>query len=141
MPRQLLSENELAAPLGVSRTPIREALSKLEQEGLVEIVPQHGTYVTPIVPDRVYGNPFVREALESAWIGAAASRCTEGDAEHLRAVLERQRAAASDAAFFEADEAMHCLLMAIGGHEHAWEVVAAAKLHLDRVRRLAVRAW
>jgi DNA-binding GntR family transcriptional regulator len=140
VPRQTLSENELAASLGVSRTPVREALGKLEEDGLIQIIPQYGTFVAPIVPEHVYGNQFIREALECASLGAAAARCTESDARQLRALVARQRAADSDAVFFQADEAMHCMLMAIGGQEHAWQVVETAKLHLDRVRHLAVRS-
>jgi DNA-binding GntR family transcriptional regulator len=139
VPRQPLSENELAASLGVSRTPVREALGKLEEEGLVQIIPQYGTFVAPIVPEHVYGNQFIREALECACLEAAAVRCTESHGRQLRALIARQRAAESDSAFFSADDAMHCLLMAIGGQEHAWRIVEAAKLHLDRVRHLAVR--
>jgi len=139
-PRQPLSENALAASLGVSRTPVREALGKLEEEGLIQIIPQYGTFVTPIVPEHVYGNQFIREALECACLEAAAAQCTESDGQQLRALIARQRTAESDAVFFQADEAMHCLLMAIGGQEHAWQIVETAKLHLDRVRHLAVRS-
>ena len=45
---QALSENALAAELGVSKTPIREALQRLETEGLVQILPQRGTFVFPL---------------------------------------------------------------------------------------------
>jgi len=96
--------------------------------------------VTPIVPEHVYGNQFIREALECACLEAAAAQCTESDGQQLRALIARQRTAESDAVFFQADEAMHCLLMAIGGQEHAWQIVETAKLHLDRVRHLAVRS-
>lgn len=140
VPRQVLSENEISASLGVSRTPVREAFSKLEEDELIQIVPQYGTCVAPIVPERVFSNQFVREALECAAVGLAATRCSAADAAGLQAILDRQRAADSDAELFPADEAMHALLMAIGGQEHAWEVVAAAKLHLDRVRHLVGRS-
>src|ERR1700761_4870476 len=76
-PLQPLSENELAAVFGVSRTPIREALGKLEEEKLVSILPQYGTFVSPIVIDRVFSDQFVREAIECAAIGEAAARCKE----------------------------------------------------------------
>lgn len=140
VPRQFLSENEISTSLNVSRTPVREAFSKLEEDELIQIVPQYGTYVAPIVPDRVFANQFVRESLECASVNIAAERCTEADAIRLRAILARQRTADSDADFFPADEAMHSVLMAIGGQEHAWEVVASAKLHLDRVRHLVMRS-
>jgi DNA-binding GntR family transcriptional regulator len=140
MPGQALSENELAASHGVSRTPVREALGKLEEDGLIRIIPQYGTFVAPIVPEHVYANQFIREALECACLGEAAARCGDADARELRALLSRQRTAETDAVFFEADEAMHRRLMAIGGQAHAWRIVETAKLHLDRVRHLAVRS-
>ncbi|MEJ1977537.1 MAG: GntR family transcriptional regulator [Acetobacteraceae bacterium] len=139
-PRQPLSENELSASLGVSRTPVREALGKLEKEGLIQIIPQYGTFVSPIQVDQVYSNQFVREALECAALPLAAAHCTVADGRQLRALLSRQRACDDDTAFFACDEAMHALLMAIAGQERAWDVVETAKLHLDRVRHLAVRS-
>ncbi|HEV2676385.1 MAG TPA: GntR family transcriptional regulator [Aliidongia sp.] len=138
-PLQSLSENELAARFRVSRTPIREALGKLEEEKLVSILPQYGTFVAPIVPDRVFSDQFVREALECAAIGEAATRCTEADARILWAIIEDQRNASSEKAFFAADEAMHRALMAVADQEAAWQVVDAAKVNIDRIRHLSVR--
>ncbi|HET9559938.1 MAG TPA: GntR family transcriptional regulator, partial [Actinomycetota bacterium] len=58
-----LREEELAGSIGVSRTPVREALARLREEGLVEIVAQLGTFVAPISPRAVTDAQFVREAL------------------------------------------------------------------------------
>jgi DNA-binding GntR family transcriptional regulator len=142
VPRQRLSENELSASLGISRTPIREAFGKLEEEGLVEIVPQYGTFIAPIRVDDVYNNQFVRETMECGALAKAVERLTPADARELRALLDRQsRHRTGDGVpFFEADDAMHAKLMAIAGHQRAWRVVEHAKVHLDRVRRLAVRS-
>src|SRR4051812_28202016 len=63
-PGRQLSENELAGRLGVSRTPVREALVRLRDDRLVEIVPQLGTFVAPISGRAVADAQFVREALE-----------------------------------------------------------------------------
>ena len=67
-----LSENELAGELGVSRTPVREALQRLRDERLVAIVPQLGTFVTLISPQAVADASFVREALECSAVALAA---------------------------------------------------------------------
>jgi DNA-binding GntR family transcriptional regulator len=75
-PGQRLSEKELAASLKISRTPVREAFGKLEEEGLISILPQHGTFVAPTSPDTVANSRFVREAIECAAIAEAARRCT-----------------------------------------------------------------
>src|SRR3954471_1060919 len=71
-PGRRLSENELADLLGVSRTPVREALVRLRDDRLVAIVPQLGTFVTLIGSDAVADAHFVREALECSAVRIAA---------------------------------------------------------------------
>ena len=90
-PGRQLSENELAAWLGVSRTPVREALARLREEGLVEIVAQLGTFVAPISPRAVTDAQFVREALECAAVRKAAELAT--DRRHRRARGDRPQPA------------------------------------------------
>src|SRR3712207_6293623 len=65
-PGAALSENELAAALGVSRTPVRESLILLAEEGLVQVFPQVGSFVSRVDPDRVADAQFLREAVELA---------------------------------------------------------------------------
>jgi DNA-binding GntR family transcriptional regulator len=139
LPLHPLSETELAAVFGVSRTPVREAFGKLEEEGLISIQPQVGTFVAPVRIDRVAGDQFVREALECAAVRMAAGRCSAGDAGALEAMLAGQRACTTEAAFFAADEAMHRALLVLAGHAAAWHVLDAAKVNLDRIRHLAAR--
>src|ERR1044072_8728213 len=61
-PGRQLSENEVAGRLGVSRTPVREALVRLRDDRLVEIVPQLGTFVPPVSTEAVESAAFVRQA-------------------------------------------------------------------------------
>src|SRR6266567_5599154 len=61
-----LSENELAAQLSVSRTPVRESLILLAEEGLVQIFPKIGSFVARVDPERVADAQFLREAVELA---------------------------------------------------------------------------
>src|SRR5919106_4172262 len=65
-PGAALSENELAASLGVSRTPVRESLILLAEEGLVQVFPQVGSFVSRVDPARVADAQFLREAVELA---------------------------------------------------------------------------
>ena len=58
-----LKEKEIIERLGVSRTPIREAMLRLEDEGLIEIYPQSGTYVSKIKIETVRESQFIREAM------------------------------------------------------------------------------
>jgi DNA-binding GntR family transcriptional regulator len=139
-----LSENELAAELGVSRTPVRESLILLGEEELVQVFPQLGTFVSRVDLQQVADAQFVREAVELASLRDAAERIDAGidpaGLAALRDVLERQRAVEGDAeAFFPLDEEFHQTLLAVGGHAGAWRSVQSAKAHLDRARRLGLR--
>lgn len=140
-PGQALSENELAGEYGVSRTPVREALIRLASDGLVEVVPQLGTYVSRISPHDVREAQFIRESLELASLPGVAEHATETDAESLRDLLDAQRAAAKKGdltRWFELDEDLHRSLLEIAGHPRVWPVVQSAKAHMDRVRMLSL---
>jgi DNA-binding GntR family transcriptional regulator len=140
-PGRQLSENELASLLGVSRTPIREALQRLRDDRLVEIVPQLGTFVTRISTAAVADAQFVREALECAAIREAAPRVRDQDLAGLEAIIRRQEAAreANDYdRFYVLDDELHHTLCDLSGHEIAWSLSQRAKGHLNRVRRLSL---
>jgi DNA-binding GntR family transcriptional regulator len=140
-PGRRLSENELAERLGVSRTPVREALVRLRDERLVAIVPQLGTFVTLISTDAIEDAAFVREALECAAIRLATERAREEDLAELQANLVAQDRAqeSGDAdAFDRLDDALHRRLCELSGREIAWQLSRRANGHLDRVRRLSL---
>lgn len=135
-----LSENELAAELSVSRTPVREALLLLTEDELVQVFPHLGTFVSRVDLQRVADAQFVREAIEVASLADAADRADDAAMATLRDVLDEQRAAEDDIErFFQLDEKFHQLLLTAGGHASAWRTVVSAKAHLDRARRLGMR--
>lgn len=137
-PGSSLAENELANELGVSRTPVREALILLAAEGLVEIYPQVGTFVSRIDPVAVADAQFIREALETASMRQLVPQIQSSQIIELRDILEQQRLAvkARDVdRFFKLDEQLHRAMMTLAGHGPAWAVVGSAKAHLDRARR------
>lgn len=140
-PGRSLSEKELAERYGVSRTPAREALIQLADEGLVEIFPQAGTFVSRISVQEVAEAQFVREALECAALRRAFRAITADDVRRLEQNLERQRAAQAEAdfeTFYVLDEAFHQFLMERSGFPGAWRVAQRAKIHLNRARRLSL---
>ncbi|MEO3875202.1 GntR family transcriptional regulator [Nonomuraea sp. B12E4] len=140
-PGTALSENDLAAELSVSRTPVRESLILLTDEGLVDVYPQMGTFVARIKFSDIASAQFIREALEMAALREAVTRVTDRDVTDLRALLSAQRDAegrADTEAFFQLDEEFHARLMAVSGHGDAWRVVGQAKAQLDRARRLSL---
>jgi GntR family transcriptional regulator, rspAB operon transcriptional repressor len=134
-----LSENELSQELGVSRTPVRESLILLREEGLVQVFPQIGSFVSLVDLSRVAEAQFVREAIECASLQDVVLE-SEGIS-RLREILKDQRDAdsASDIdEFFRLDEDFHRELLRLAGHETAWTAVNSAKAHLDRARRLSL---
>ena len=145
-PGSALSETRVGIEHGLSRTPVREVFRRLADEGLLQIVPQVGTFVAPIDLAAVRHNQFIREALECRMVELAAQRIDAAGREALRlSISAQQRAvAAGDVdAFFEADETMHCDIASIAGQPRAWHTIQSAKSSLDRVRRLSLvdLAW
>ena len=140
-PGRQLSENELAAWLGVSRTPIREALQRLGEERLVAVVPQLGTFVTRISSSAVGDAQFVREALECAAIREAAVAASQADVAALEAIVadqDRTREEADFDRFYILDDALHRALCDLSGHGIAWSLSQRASGHLNRVRHLSL---
>lgn len=140
-PGRKLSENELAGELGVSRTPVREALAALREERLVAIVPQLGTYVTQISDEGIADAQFVREALECAAIRLASERMDDVGIRELESILDGQRRAveaADHTSFDRLDEELHRTICERSGRAIAWDLSRRANGHLDRVRRLSL---
>lgn len=141
LPGQALSENELASRYSVSRTPVREALIRLGDEGLIEVVPQLGTFVARINVRDVVQIQFAREAIERASLPHAIKKFTEADEQSLRNLLDEQEEAGNKGdlrRWFATDEELHRSLMEIAGHPKVWSIVSSAKAHLDRVRLLSL---
>ncbi|MDJ0391187.1 GntR family transcriptional regulator [Roseomonas sp. E05] len=142
-PGESIPEATLAERAGVSRTPVREVLRRLADEGFVTIIPQVGTYVAPIRLAAVYDSQFIRETLECRTIRLAAENLTEADAAVLRTNLAAQQAsleAGESDAFFDQDDALHACLVRIAGRPAIWEVIQGVKSQLDRVRYLSLQS-
>lgn len=140
-PGRKLSENALAEELGVSRTPVREALARLRDDRLVEIVPQLGTFVSRISPTAVADAQFIREALECAAIRRAAELAIDEDVAALHESLDAQQRAVEAAdldSFYLLDDGFHRALCDLSGHPAVWAVSERAKSHLNRIRRLSL---
>lgn len=140
-PGSAISEKEIAAAHGVSRTPVREALLRLAEEGLVEIVPKSGTHVARIPVVALGDAMCAREALELMIVRKAAARARGSDVAAMRAIILRQRECveAGDApGFHENDEALHLAIADAAGHPGVWAMVLQIKVQLDRLRRLTL---
>lgn len=139
-PGERLSENDLAARFGTSRAPVREALIRLAEDGLIEVRPQRGSYVRPISLKAMHSARFVRAALEIAIVRRAAEIGPSEAAERrLVDLIDRQAGAADDPeAFTDLDDAFHHALAEAADQEAAWAIVEREKVQFDRVRFLSL---
>ena len=140
-PGEGIAEKQIAESYGVSRTPVREAVLRLADDGLVEVFPQSGTYVSRIPLDRLPEAIVIRKALEEGTVRHAASRATAADIRALRANLElqeRMRVSGDHEGFHQSDEAFHELLAEISGYPGFWTVIQQVKVQVDRCRRLTL---
>jgi len=140
-PGAALSENDLASAFGVSRTPVREALLRLADEGLVEIVPKSGTTVSRIPYAQLSEAIVIRKALEEVAVREASLRGTKSQFTGLWALIERQREAAKADdrdAFHAADEAFHAAIAEAAGYPGIWRLVNQVKVQVDRMRHLTL---
>lgn len=140
-PGQMLSEQELATKLGVSRTPVRETLIQLNQEGLVDIYPQRGTLVSFINKEEVIQAQFIRESLEVATAKKLIEIVTEDQVYELQKNINKQKLTYINQEyeeFYEFDEQFHEMLAAFSGYPKIWEVIKKEKIQLDRIRLLGL---
>jgi len=139
-PGETLNEKETCAELGISRTPMREALLRLAQEGLVNIVPSGGTFVNKIAMRKVIEGHLIRSSLEMRTVRLAARNFDPVHEKDLDLLIFRQQEAAKrrdiDEAF-KVDNEFHRLLCRIAGFPNVWQTIHNATGQLDRVRRQA----
>lgn len=140
-PGTALQDKLLSAQFKVSRTPVREALIRLAEEGLVDIRPQSGTFVSRIRAEAIPEALDIRLALETMTVKRAARLHDAAALETLDRILARQTrcAEAEDTTgFHEADEAFHEAIGEIAGRPTTWRLIRSVKLQIDRARRLTL---
>jgi DNA-binding GntR family transcriptional regulator len=136
-----LAEKALTLRFGVSRTPLREALIRLAEIGLVDVFPQSGTFVSRIAVAAIPEAVAIRQALERATVERAIETATAADIAKLDDILARQRFFAGrrdTRSFHESDEAFHETIALIAGYPGAWRILKQVKVLIDRVRRLTL---
>ncbi|WCR04501.1 GntR family transcriptional regulator [Paracoccus saliphilus] len=140
-PGTRLSEAEVAAKMGVSRQPVRDAFYRLSQQGFIEIRPQRATIVTAISEESILQAQFIRLALETACLRRATERLTADHLAALDRLVERQDAtvkADQRAEFHALDDQFHHDICAYTGLEFAWTLIKENKGHMDRARYLSL---
>lgn len=141
-PNQKLSEAALSDSLGVSRTPAREALARLAEQGLVDILPQRGTRVAPLRLADLEKSQFMREALELAVLRRAMEqpdRATLVARLQDEITLQRAYVAVRDKAqFYASDDRFHGIIAEGAGLAAVMPELARVKLQMDRFRQLMI---
>lgn len=139
VPGSSIAEQEIAKMLNTSRTPVREALLKLEQEHLLDIFPQKGTYISLIDPVYVAESKFVREKLESEIVKLACVCFPKEGLFKLHSCLKMQELRINEKNYtkwFELDEIMHRTIFDGCKKSRTWAVIQQLNSHYDRVRML-----
>lgn len=140
-PGSLISENELSARMGISRTPVREALIELARVRIVRTAPQKRGCVAPIDYDMIDQAGFMRATLESA---VAALCCELFTPEALLRLEENVRLqklyleSGNSPKIMELDDRFHEMLFEIARKEQIYFMVRTLLIHFDRVRYLAL---
>src|SRR5688500_1312577 len=138
-PGSALSRAALAAQFGVSSTPIRDALMRLEEEGLVDVFPQHATVVSRIDVRLAQQAHFLRQALELEIVRALAHEHRDTLIDELSGTIALQQkfAKAGDfEKFMATDNDFHAQLYAATGNRALWNLGRSRSGHIDRLRRL-----
>lgn len=136
-PGERLMEIHLANRLGVSRTPIREAIRMLELEGLVTMIPRRGAEVSQITEKNLRDVLEVRRALDALAVELACERITEDEKEALRLSCEafEQATKSRDAVVItQADVRLHDIIVAAAGNEKLTRLVSDMSDQMYRYR-------
>lgn len=138
-PGSVLARQELADHFGVSQTPVREALLRLAEEGLVDVFPQHATLVSRIDIAAARQAHFLRRSLELELVHQLATSAPPELLARLKATVTQQSALAKAQRygdFVEADRDFHRLMYEAAEVPGLWTLVNKASGHVDRLRRL-----
>ncbi|SIQ14916.1 transcriptional regulator, GntR family [Paracoccus thiocyanatus] len=135
-PGARLSEQEIADGYAMSRQPVREAFIRLAGEGLLEVRPQRGTFVTRIDLEWVLCTRFIRESVEADIVRLAASQARRQDHQTLFEQIAAQETQADPTTLVQLDEEFHATLARIAGKALVWSHLQQVKMPLDRARHL-----
>jgi DNA-binding GntR family transcriptional regulator len=140
-PKMQLKERELSEQFGVSTTPIKEALRKLELEGLVVTRPRKGTFVSSQIMNSVEEITFARSALEGVAARLAASKITERDLLQLQNVVEQMKVYTMEKnseGLIESNKVFHELIIKAAKNDYIEMQISAVKDFANVVREYAL---
>lgn len=141
-PGTIISTQEIADSMSVSRTPVREAFIRLQREELLDVAPQRSTMVSKINMNRVYQERFIREALEIEAMQKFVEVATAESLNRMRRNIEKQYAAIAEQRyidFLELDNAFHQAAFTETHEDLGRSIVQQMNGHYDRIRLIS--AW
>ena len=142
-PREIrLDERQLSQDLGVSRTPIREALTVLEQEGFVRSVPRRGIFVVRKSKREIIDMILVWAALESMAARLAAERASDAEIEGLRHVFDEfqtEKPEEHPDEYSQANIRFHQTIVRLGGCRLIEEMTENLFIHMRAIRAVSMR--
>ncbi len=142
-PGTMLSENELSVSLGLSRTPVREALIELSKIRIVEILPQRGSRIALIDYDFVEESRFMRMVFEKAIFELACDLAPQLDFSAAEANVKLQQFYFENQLnekLLELDDAFHREFFRLTNKMQCYHMLESMTLHFDRVRNLSLFA-
>ena len=141
VPGQRLDLDAIEGQLGISRTPLKEALLRLEMEGLVVVVPRSGTYVTDPSPEDIAESFDVRRVLEVYAVELVVQEASDEDISELRAIVQSlgELAAAEDRdaiypRYLALDHQLHQQLVTLAGNQRLCQAYARENVHSQMAR-------
>lgn len=140
-PGTMVSETELSIELGVSRTPVREALIELNKSNLVEIYPQKGSYISLIDSELVDEARFLRLVLEKAMVELICDNATQNMLVPLEENIKLQEFYLQQdysSQILALDDEFHRLLFIICNKEYSYRMLETMIVHFDRIRSLSL---
>lgn len=153
VPDTPLTENDLSAHFNVSRQPVRQALLRLSHDGLIEVIPQRGSFVTKISVSNLIGICFIRCSIECNAVYEGfklEDKSFKSIVEKLRRNLKSQtdlvqslghKADLSEAEkgrFLKLDDKFHSTICSFSGTDLAWQTIQTTKANMDRIRYLSI---
>ncbi|MFR5367346.1 GntR family transcriptional regulator [Intestinibacter bartlettii] len=144
IPGSAISETDIASKYNVSRTPVRDAFKALSNEGLLEVKPHVGTFVSLMDINQISDVLYVRKVVELSILKDLANSLTEADELRLKFNLNEQKifllntAESEDSVndFIKYDNSFHKLIFHIAGKENIWNMILGMNQHYERFRSL-----
>jgi GntR family transcriptional regulator, rspAB operon transcriptional repressor len=138
-PGDAIDEKSIAMQLNISRTPVREAVKKLSDEHLVDVVAQSGTRAARVDGKEIEQAYLIRRALEMESAAQAAPHMNDNHAESLNDILSLHERAIEQHKFVKAialDDSFHRQIALIAELPRLWHMIEISKAHLDRCRHM-----